>query len=141
MAELQQCHLSAQRRTSKQFEDMGEKYNKAIKLLHERADHIIEDQKKSIENLVKKEEVELIYRKFAEFASHEELVKHKNRVEPLVKNFINEQSKFKMEHTQMKEMIRRFDECLAGKTNKMSLVELEERVSKEYLSQKQWNQL
>lgn len=34
----------------------------------------------------------------------------------------------------MKEMIRRFDECLAGKTNKISLIELEERVSKEYLS-------
>lgn len=83
--------------------------------------------------------MDLIYKKFSEFASHEELVKHKNRVEPLVKTTIAEQNKFKMEHSQMKEMIRRFDECLAGKTNKISLIELEERVSKEYLSQKQWN--
>lgn len=33
-------------------------------------------------------------------------------------------------------MIRRFDECLAEKTNKISLVELEHRIQENYLHRK-----
>ena len=133
--------MAAQKRISNQFEEVNEKHNKAVKLLHQRCDQIIQDHSKSIDNLVKSEQLEAIYKKFPQFASHEELKKHKDRVEPLCKTTIAEQNKFKLEHTQMKEMIRRFDELLADKTNKISLIELEERVSKNYLSQKQWGQL
>ena len=41
----------------------------------------------------------------------------------------------------MKEMIRRFDECISEKANKMSLVELEQKVSEQYLPKKTWDQL
>ena len=41
----------------------------------------------------------------------------------------------------MKEMIRRFDECISEKANKMSLVELEHRVADAYLPKKSWDQL
>lgn len=38
-------------------------------------------------------------------------------------------------------MIRRFDECLADKVNKMTLVELERRINQNFLSQKMWESL
>lgn len=38
-------------------------------------------------------------------------------------------------------MIRRFDECIAEKANKMSLTELEHRVSQNYLQKKFWDEL
>ena len=41
----------------------------------------------------------------------------------------------------MKEMIRRFDECISEKANKMSLVELEQKISDQYLPKKSWDQL
>ena len=41
----------------------------------------------------------------------------------------------------MKEMIRRFDECISEKANKMSLVELEQKIQDLYLPKKLWDQL
>ena len=48
---------------------------------------------------------------------------------------------FGYEHKQMKEMIRRFDELLADKANKMSLIELEYKVSENYLLKKAWEKM
>ena len=52
-----------------------------------------------------------------------------------------EQGLFVTEHQQMKEMIRRFDECISEKANKMSLVELEQKIADQYLPKKFWDQL
>lgn len=39
----------------------------------------------------------------------------------------------------MKEMIRRFDECISDKANKMSLIELEHRIGENFLVKKAWD--
>ncbi len=41
----------------------------------------------------------------------------------------------------MKEMIRRFDETLAVKANKMSLTELEQKIGKTFLKLKYWDEM
>lgn len=41
----------------------------------------------------------------------------------------------------MKEMIRRFDECLSDKANKMGITELEHRIGENFLKQSQWAEL
>ena len=41
----------------------------------------------------------------------------------------------------MKEMIRRFDECLSEKANKMSLKELEHRINDNFLHNSKWDDL
>ena len=38
-------------------------------------------------------------------------------------------------------MIRRIDELLAEKTNKIALLELEDRIGKKFLLRKQWEEL
>ena len=45
------------------------------------------------------------------------------------------QAKFVYEHLQMKEMIRRFDEVLGEKANKMAITELEHRIGEGFLKQ------
>ena len=76
-------------------------------------------------SLVTKDDIERVYKRFSEFASYAELDKHKKEIEPMVKLCRSTQDKFVFEHEQMKEMIRRFDECISEKANKMSLIELE----------------
>ena len=82
-----------------------------------------------------------MYKRFKEFASYEELAKHKNEIEPLVRLCRKGQNEFSTEHQQMKEMIRRFDECISEKANKVGMIELEHRIADLYLPKKSWDQL
>ena len=41
----------------------------------------------------------------------------------------------------MREMIRRFDECISEKANKMSLMELEQKIGENFLHKKMWQEL
>ena len=76
-----------------------------------------------------KDDIERVYKRFTECASYEELAKHKTEIEPLVRLCRKSQNDFSTEHQQMKEMIRRFDECISEKSNKVAVIELEHRVA------------
>jgi len=82
---------------------------------------------------VTKEDIQRVYKRFDGCASEKELVRHKALIEPMVKSMCLDNNLFKVEHQQMKEMIRRFDECISDKANKMSLVELEHRIGENFL--------
>ena len=62
-------------------------------------------------------------------------------IKPMVERCKEQQAKFVYEHVQMKEMIRRFDECLSEKANKMGITELEHRIGEGFLKQSQWAEL
>ena len=53
----------------------------------------------------------------------------------MVERCKDSQATFVYEHQQMREMIRRFDECLSEKANKMALTELEHRIGENFLKQ------
>ena len=102
---------------------------------------ITEDHSSTIKSLVTKTDIERVYRRFEEFASYKHLESFKKEVQPLVTKCNKDNEKFCFEHQQMREMIRRFDECISEKANKMSLMELEQKIGENFLHKKMWQEL
>ena len=50
-------------------------------------------------------------------------------------------SSFVKEHSQMKEMIRQFDEIISDKVNKFALLSLEEKIKDSYLKKSQFHNI
>ena len=94
---------------------------------------ITKESQEKLSLLVTKEDIERVYRRFNDFAEKQDLVKHQNDIKPMVERCKESQAKFVYEHMQMKEMIRRFDEVLGEKANKMAITELEHRIGEGFL--------
>ena len=102
--------------------DMNKKINK-----------IAADQTETIQSLVTKADIARVLTRFDDYATTTELSMFTGKINPLVKECRESLDLFVNEHAQMKEMIRRFDECISEKANKMSLVELERRIGDNFL--------
>ena len=102
---------------------------------------IAAEQEETIQSLVTKSDIQLVKEKFYDYAKLTDLKALKDEITPLVTTCRHSLDLFTTEHAQMKEMIRRFDECLSEKANKMSLIELEHRINDNFLHNSKWDDL
>ena len=106
---------------------------RAMKELREEVDQQAEENHKLMVNLVSKSDMEKVYKRFGEYASYADFNVFKERVEPLVTKCEQDLYKYERHNTQMREMIRRFDELLSDKVNKYTHKKLEEYVDETFL--------
>lgn len=102
---------------------------------------IKKDSQETITSLVTKADIKRVYDRLDDFARFSDLTKFQEELRPVMNDCRTDLTLYATEHAQMKEMIRRFDECLAEKANKMTLVELEKRIQDNFLNIKQWDAL
>ena len=83
--------------------------------------------------LVTKTDFEKLYSRFNDYASYQDFKLFKQKVEPLVDKCEKDLFKYEKHNTQMREMIRRFDELISDKVNKYTHKKLEEYVDQTFL--------
>lgn len=88
-----------------------------------------------------KADIQRVYNRLDDFARHKDFTDFQAELRPVIIECKNDLTYYRTEHGQMKEMIRRFDETIAEKANKMSMVELEKRINDNFLNIKQWDAL
>jgi len=106
------------------------------KLMEEVDDKMLKgknEHTKTMTSFVTKPDIARLYERFKEFVCFGDFDKFKEEIRPSVEGVRKDQEVFGFEHRQMKEMIRRFDELLADKANKMSLTELEHKIGEQFL--------
>ena len=91
--------------------------------------------------LVTKTDFEKLYSRFNDYASYQDFKLFKQKVEPLVDKCEKDLFKYEKHNTQMREMIRRFDELISDKVNKYTHKKLEEYVDDTFLEKIEVEQL
>eukprot|EP00347_Sterkiella_histriomuscorum_P007153 403350064 len=86
-------------------------------------------------------DLERIKQSLDRFSTVTEFNTLKNDVLPVIRSFKLDIDGFKESNEQIKEMIRRFDEVLSEKASKVSILEFEHQIEKEYVRKKYWDQL
>ena len=115
--------------------------NRSIKAIREEFDKQAEENNKLMVNLVSRSDFEKIYSRFSEYASFEDFEKFRLKVDPMVSRCENDLMKYEKNNTQMREMIRRFDELISDKVNKYTFKKLEEYVDETFLEKSEVEQL
>jgi len=90
---------------------------------------------------VTKQDVRAISDRFKDLPTLQHFRSLESKILPIVDKVKESQDAFSYEHGQMQEMIRRFDELLANKVNKISLIELEHRIGENFLARNFWDTL
>ena len=88
-----------------------------------------------------KQDVRAISDRFKDLPTLQHFRSLESKILPIVDKVKESQDAFSYEHGQMQEMIRRFDELLANKVNKISLIELEHRIGENFLARNFWDTL
>ena len=136
LAELSESIMLSSRRVQNQVQSIDFKVEAATKDLQEKLLKMSENIEKTTKELVKRSEITNINNRFNEMVNKTEFAKLGRKIDPIVEEIEQSQNGFRKEQQQMAEMIRRFDELLLEKTNKVSLIELEHRISENYLHKK-----
>jgi hypothetical protein len=75
-------------------------------------------------------ETQRVWEEFKKYSSYDDLKDLYNKVMPTLKNYEQKMMVMGNEYEQSKEMIRRYDEILSEKANKMAIIEVYEHCNK-----------
>ena len=93
---------------------------------------LLKEIKNILDSKEDKTQVEKLVDKFKNYSTLKELKGLYNKVMPQLQNFEEVLQEYQGDHQQFKKMLARYDEILATKSNKTSLLELEHKVNSKF---------
>lgn len=104
-------------------------------------DRNLKDLHVKMTTFVPKGDMVRLANRFKEFARVDEITEFRLEMTPLIDSCEQKLAGYTNDNENMREMIRRFDEVISDKVNKMSLLTLEKKIGEKFVRIRSWDDL